>query len=384
MYIRNHLANVVDKFAIVIIAASGLWLEFATFGDQAWRLLDVWFLLVTAVYYGVNGLYSLIQKTWQGKMICPMLNGMVVTAGLGLLVARIAGATGTIDILGLEGFGCFLVNFLLPIGVFLDWLILVKKGTWHPVDPWYWLGLMLSYAGMIILTARSAGGLVYPYSFLDYTHIGIDTMVWWIALVSLIILVIGYSLFLLDFALSGAVHRYIVLPKIKTIIIEEEIEDIERADRPKGPKGLKELKEPKKAEQPAVAVEPAPAKTVKKPAQKIVVEELKDKKSAQNLHGTKNRSTSNKPESRPKQATTSKKPPLSKDYQVKPKEPTSKATIQEKKPKKQNKDTANQPSAKTGQTAKKSKKAPVSAPAPAKPKKEVASQPPQNDQTKAK
>lgn len=102
-------------------------------------------------------------------------------------------------------------------------------------------------------------------------------MVWWIALVSLIILVIGYSLFLLDFALSGAVHRYIVLPKIKTIIIEEEIEDTESADRPKGPKGLKELNEPKKAEQPAVAVEPAPAKTVKKPAQKVVVEELKDK-----------------------------------------------------------------------------------------------------------
>lgn len=158
------MANVVDKFAIVIIAASGLWLEFATFGDQAWRLLDVWFLLVTAVYYGVNGLYSLIQKTWQGKMICPMLNGMVVTAGLGLLVARIAGATGTIDILGLEGFGCF-GKLSFADWSFLDWLILVKKGTWHPVDPWYWLGLMLSYAGMIILTARSAGGLVYPYSF---------------------------------------------------------------------------------------------------------------------------------------------------------------------------------------------------------------------------
>ncbi len=307
MYIQNRLANGISKLVITILGAAGLWLEFSSFGQQAWRLLDTWFLLLVVIYYGINTVVGIFRKDLQGRILCPMLNGAVITTGIGLLIARIASATGAISLVGLEGFGCFLVDFLLPIGVFLDWLILVQKGSWYTVDPWYWLGLMICYAGMMILTARSAGDFAYPYSFLDYEEIGIDLMAWWVILVSLVILLIGYGLFLFDFSLSGELRRHIVMPRIKTIVIEEVIDDETVCEELPAAQGHKEAK----TEKAANADKSLSAPKNKKPAQKIVVEDLKDKKAAQNLHGTKNRKPS-KTKPRPKKTGASSSKPAKK------------------------------------------------------------------------
>ena len=99
----------------------------------------------------------------------------------------------------------------------------MKKGVWRAVDPWYWLALVIIYASGILLTARGTKELSYPYDFLNYSEIGIDIMIWWIVLVSLIVLVIGYSFVIFDFALGGELRKHIVMPRIKTIVIEEEI-----------------------------------------------------------------------------------------------------------------------------------------------------------------
>jgi len=289
MYIQNRYAKIAYRSVIVLLAFVGLWLEFISFGEKAWRLLTTWYVLIAGVYYGVNIVISIIKPKQHGAMCCSMLHGAIILTGLMLLIGDIAAATGAFDVLGLEGIGCFLTNFLLPILIFLDWIIFVRKGTWRVIDPWYWLAWLIIYAGIIILTARGARDWPYPYSFLDYQAIGIDIMIWWILLISVIALAAGYAIMLLDFALSGEIHKYIVMPRIKTIVIEEEIA---------APSALNKLEEKKPAKTNRVT---SPEKMPKKPVSpvikntKITVEGLKDSKSAKNIHDSKNRPTSSKP-----------------------------------------------------------------------------------------
>lgn len=350
MYIKNRYADLVSKIIIALLSVAGLWVMFASFSGQAWRLLDTWFLVVGVVYYVGIAVYYLVKPDRQGQVVCPMLQGALVVIGIALLISRIVGATGALEITGLEGFACFLVDFLLPVIIFMDWLVFMKKGRLRIVDPWYWLALILAYAGIIILTARNAGEFAYPYEFLDYAKIGIDTMIWWIILVCVIILMIGYCLMILDFVLSGELRKHIVMPKIKTIVIEEEIEVNEEekkvvgdtkeenmpetknigdskkpekvtnepvknnADEPKSkvqsqpqsqPQSQKRSETPKKTSVPVTKVETKSPRTstpkTNEPATgekgakaikvtkntQVKVEGLKDSKSAKNMHGTK-------------------------------------------------------------------------------------------------
>ena len=256
MYIKNRYADLVSKVFITVLSVVGLWVMFASFGGQAWRLLDTWFLIVSIVYYAGIAVYYFAKPDRQGQVVCPMLQGSLVVIGVVLLVSRIVGAAGALEIIGLEGFACFLVNFLLPVVTFLDWLIFTKKGRIRVVDPWYWLALTLVYAGIIILTARNAGEFAYPYEFLNYAKIGIDTMIWWVVLVCVVILIIGYCLVILDFVLSGELGRHIVMPKIKTIVIEEEIEVAE------GDKEVDDIKEDTEVETKKVEDSKRPEKVV--------------------------------------------------------------------------------------------------------------------------
>ncbi len=64
---------------------------------------------------------------------------------------------------------------------------------------------------------------MYPYEFLNYPEIGLDEMAWWLAIFISLELAFGYLILCLDLLIGGRLSKYIVLPKIKTIIIEEDI-----------------------------------------------------------------------------------------------------------------------------------------------------------------
>ena len=230
MHIQNRTAMVTFDFIIGILAGVATWIQFVSFGDSAWRLFATWVALVAAIYYIVDALFALLAKRRPiGAEVCPMLQGGLIVSGVLLLLIRVV-YYALDSYIPSVGVNVILIEFILPILMIMSWVMFSVKGKWRAYEPFYWLALPAVYVALILvsgeLMSRSAS-LVYPYEFLDYPSIGIDTMLWWFAIFATAILIVGYIFWILDFALSGKLAEHVVMPKIKTVVIEEEVEDEE-------------------------------------------------------------------------------------------------------------------------------------------------------------
>lgn len=226
MNIMRYLSSIFCKLGISAIAAAALWLQFDQFGLDAWRLLETWMLALATVYY-----LGAIIKSWfsrksgQKLTFCPFIQGTILLFGGCLIVFWLVCQAGYLVWPGADFEVAFLALIVVPLLALIDWLLFSQKGEWRSSYPWQWLGLIISFCCVLILTA---GFLPrnsiwkYPYEFLDYNVIGIITVLWFTALIAVIVLIIGYTLLTIDYVLSGEFSRHVVVPRIKTVVVEEE------------------------------------------------------------------------------------------------------------------------------------------------------------------
>ncbi len=227
MYIKTRLFAIVYCFSVGALSTFSVWLLFHVFGHEAWRLFPTWVMLIATIYYVCSFFASIFAKKRSvGRALCPTLQSVIVITGILLAIFRLVFSVGHLKFVGIEGAGIILVDFILPLLFLIDWILFSKKGYWRVVDPFYCLALLVCYAAWVLLSAefiKSDSLFRYPYTILDFYSIGIDVMLWWLILIMVIILALGYICFLIDFAMSGKLAKHIVLPHIKTIIVEEEI-----------------------------------------------------------------------------------------------------------------------------------------------------------------
>lgn len=226
MYIQNKPASALYKMFIGVLAVVGFWLSVGEFGSSAWRLFSTYVTLVAAVYFLLSAItIALSKKRGAGQIPCPMLEGMLIVCFSLLCVVTTVCHLSEVAFPGAGGWHASLIYFVLPFLVLSDWALFTKKGQWHIGYPFYWLAPALSYAALIILTASSfsAGDpLQYPVSFLNFYDNGLVEMVEWVILIAMLMLVCGYVLLLIDYAASGEISKHIVLPHVKTIVLEDE------------------------------------------------------------------------------------------------------------------------------------------------------------------
>ncbi len=224
---------VIFNFITAALAGLATWIQFLSFGHDAWRLFATWVTLAAAIYYFLDALVGLLrQRRAAGAELCPMFQGALIVSGITLLLIRII-CYAMDSYIPSAGVNVVLSDFILPVLMIMSWVMFSQKGKWRAYEPFYWLAFPAIYASMILVSGEfmsHTARLVYPYEFLDYPAIGIDTMLWWFAILTVLILIVGYVFWILDFALSGKLAERIVMPKIKTVIIEEEVED--EADEP--------------------------------------------------------------------------------------------------------------------------------------------------------
>lgn len=282
MYIQKRTVAALVRLLITVLALVGLWIEFANFGNLSPRLFVTWLLVVIALYYMVATIVAAFAHKQPSDVLpCPMLHGLCAALGVGLLVASFCG----LQLTGFSGPENLLVCLVIPVLLIVDWLFLSKKGSWRAVEPFYWLALPVVYVCWVLILADVWGknaAYAYPYWFLDFHQIGIDTMLWYLAVLMVVTLVIGYVLLALDYTLSGQLSQHIVLPRIKTIIVEEVVAEddlatktqLEAAAEPSKPKDSSEperpkaSKDPKALSQPSKPTPPAVKKSGKSPAEK--------------------------------------------------------------------------------------------------------------------
>ncbi len=292
--------SLVYKLLVGVIASVALSAQLNSLGANAWRLLETWLLLVAAVYFFISAFAEWFRRKQPmlHYSFCPLLQGWIIVTGISLGVLRIVYQANTLEWLGARDFLNYLQLIGIPLFALIDWLCFTKKGGWALNYPWYWLGIIISYCCVILLTADflpNQENWKYPYFFLNYQANGVDSLVLWALLISAVVLIIGYAITLLDYAMSGQLNQHIVMPKIKTIIVEEPpVVEPEIAVPSEPVQPAKPVKP--KTDKPSVA-KPAP-KPKKQPGMDIVkpVEGLKDQKSAQKIHRTNKNNSKSKSE----------------------------------------------------------------------------------------
>ncbi len=267
-----------------IITGVVLWAQFDSLGLNAWRLLETWILFCATLYFLFSAVISWFRRKqpFPQAAFCPLWQGVILVSGICLAILWLFCQANQLVWLGTSTTIVYISAFLTPALIVVDWLFFSKKGGWSWSYPFYWLGIIISYCCIVLLTASTFSGRedwAYPYFMLNYPATGFDLLFWWTLLISVIVLLVGYVFMLLDYIASGQVRQHIVLPKIKTIIIEEPVAEkpeIDVADKIK----------PTAHKSPKATTLSKPKPNRKKPQMDIVkpVEGLKDRKSAQNLH----------------------------------------------------------------------------------------------------
>lgn len=226
MYIQSRTASACYKLLIGLLATVGLWLSLLNFGLSAWRLFSTYILALTAVYYLLSALIITLRRNHPvGKPLYASLDGGLIVCFALMMGTTVTYRLQNLYLPGAEGWHAALIYFVLPFLVLTDWLLFTRKGAWRPMEPTYWLAGPAMYCSAMILTAEYLSPYtkwLYPLEFMNYLANGITELIEWLLMLIILVLICGYSLVLVDFVMSGKLSKYIVLPRIKTIPLDDE------------------------------------------------------------------------------------------------------------------------------------------------------------------
>lgn len=225
MYIQKKSFASILKAIIGLISLALLWYVLTQFGPNAVRIFPTWILLIAAIYFPTSAIIiALNPRNFNGKIICPMLEGLLLINFLLMSVVAIASAGFHFYLPQLPQWFVWINCLVLPLLIFMDWLLFVKKGAWRPIFPVYWLAPSVGYAATIIFLTQLLPDDVpmrFPLEIFNYLEYGLPTMFGWIFIVLFLTLSAGYLLYFIDFTMSGKLAKKILLPHLQVVEIDE-------------------------------------------------------------------------------------------------------------------------------------------------------------------
>lgn len=241
MYIQKKPATIILKALIGLLSMWLLWYLVTQFGPNCFRLFPTWVLSISAIYFSANALViGLSTRKFNGKIISPMFEGLMIVNFFLMSGMAFTSAQYHFYLPDLPIWFVGLVCIVMPLMVFVDWILFVKKGAWRPISPLYWLSLSACYAATMIFATQvlpEDAELRFPLAIFNYIENGIPNMLIWMFVIAFLILAGGYALYILDFAMSGKLAKKIVMPHLQVVEVDENGEVIEQSkaviDEPK-------------------------------------------------------------------------------------------------------------------------------------------------------
>ncbi len=221
---RKTTVSIVLKTLLGLLALIAFLSEWSTYGDAVPRLFGYWVMLFAMVFYFASAVYLFFHRRAGITGCLPRFTAFIVLNLLILMFGALIFRVNNINFPTAGGFSGTLLCFVIPILALVDWLNFAEKGALRTTDPWAFLAPSVIFASLIIITTEQLPTNYlwrYPYQFLNYEAIGLPTMAWLLLIGATLIIIGGYVLFSLDFAMSGELAKHIVLPKIKTVVVVE-------------------------------------------------------------------------------------------------------------------------------------------------------------------
>ncbi len=228
MYIKLKPVAAFYKLLIGAFALVLEWCLLTQYGLTALRLFPTWVLFITAIYFLSSALtIALSQHKFRGKNLCPVIEGMIIMAFLLMGGIALAAYQYQFYLPSLPQWQVWAICLVLPVLILLDWSLFVKKGRWSIMMPFYGLALPTSYVAAMILTAEmmpSTTELLYPLEAFSLRDFGAWLSIRYAAVITIVLLIFGYILYIVDFGLSGKLAKHIVLPHLKVVDLDQEIQ----------------------------------------------------------------------------------------------------------------------------------------------------------------
>lgn len=234
MYVKIPGLSIVWKFAIFVVAAIGILMEFGIIGgaisttavaakavNTAATTINflpiIYFTMIVdimaMVYFLMGAIWMLRNPRLAGQGDGPNL-GFKHAVTVGIIVAAIIADSALASTYG--GFIATVsarpfLQVLLPIMVLVDWLVFEKKGQINSASPIGWLGLPALYAVGLFVVVQ-VGTLIVPtmanpYSFLNANVLTLPQLFGNIFVVAIIFLIVGYAMFAADHAMARVAEK---------------------------------------------------------------------------------------------------------------------------------------------------------------------------------
>lgn len=230
MYIQKRSITVILRVLVGLISVISLGVIASMYGPYAVRIFPAWVLTVSSIYFPVSAIViALNPKKFSGKVICPMLEGLLLVNFF--LMSGIALASNSFQFYlpELPGWLVWLICLVLPLIALLDWLLFIKKGAWRPISPLYWLSLPVCYAATMIFLSQilpDETTLRFPLEIFNYLENGLLSMFGWIFIIMILTATFSYLLYLIDYAMSGKLSQKILLPHLQVVEVDEDGNEI--------------------------------------------------------------------------------------------------------------------------------------------------------------
>lgn len=221
---RKVIISLILKSLLSILSIIALTSEWATFELNSLRLFGFWAIFASAIFYLTATTYVFSHRHTDLTGCAPRATALMVVNLLILLVGASIFHANQLDFPTAGGFSGILLCYIIPILALADWLAFTPKGFLRTADPWLFLAPSVIYASLIFITDEhfpASSIWRYPYQFLNYPSVGLETMAWLLVISATLILIGGYVLFAFDFVLSSKLAQHVVLPRIKTVVVVE-------------------------------------------------------------------------------------------------------------------------------------------------------------------
>lgn len=166
-----------------------------------------YFYMLTAlfiiIYYAVLDWWYIDDTKKENTCVVPILKGMLtVTALFTMVISHFVISKGHIPIFE-EATPDLQLKYIIPIMIFIDWLLFDKKGGYKAFFPLVWclpaiLYTSYIYISVIALKTPVGSSGMYPYTFFDYQTNGVSQTIMILLAFAIINIAIGYIIFGLD------------------------------------------------------------------------------------------------------------------------------------------------------------------------------------------
>lgn len=221
MFIKNRLASVIYKLALIIICLIGILfntgmlngsfvpyilLYYSVISNIVCLIFFIVSAIVTARAISRRGPYGPVRMAphFKGAIVMSMVLTMLLFL---FTIMQSSFASASLFVI----LSNVVMHLIVPLMVILDWALFDKKGRFFPSDPIIWLVIPIGYYMVLLLGAQFGvtyfNNASYPYYFLDPNQISWAPVLVNIFIISLVYMALGYMLLGVDRLLGSQAKK---------------------------------------------------------------------------------------------------------------------------------------------------------------------------------